>query len=59
MAKTIYKFHKLVFDTGDSSLECFNRMTQNYAWAVAAGSGQMLKDGEMSLLNITRRNNDR
>ena len=23
--KIIYKFHKLVFDLGDSSLECFNR----------------------------------
>jgi len=34
--KSIYRFHKLVFDSGDSgdggdsSLECFNRAIQNY-----------------------------
>jgi len=28
--KTIYRFHKLVFDRGDSSLEYFNRATQKY-----------------------------
>ena len=27
---TIYRFHKLVFDRRNSSLECFNRATQNY-----------------------------
>jgi hypothetical protein len=39
--KTIHRFHKLAFDRGDSSLECFNRSTQNYGssqfkfWTVA------------------------
>lgn len=28
--KTIYRVHKLVFDKGDRSLECFNRVIQNY-----------------------------
>jgi hypothetical protein len=31
--KSIYRFHRLVFDSGDSgdsSLECFNRAIQNY-----------------------------
>ena len=27
--KSIYRFHKLAFDRGHSSLECFNRSTQN------------------------------
>jgi hypothetical protein len=29
-AKTIYMFTKLVFDRGDSNLECFNRTIYNY-----------------------------
>jgi len=28
--KTIYRFHRLVFDRGNSSRKCFNRATQNY-----------------------------
>jgi hypothetical protein len=28
--KTIYRFHKLVFDWGGNSLECFNWATHNY-----------------------------
>ena len=28
--KTIYRFHKLVFDKWDSSIDFFNRATQNY-----------------------------
>jgi hypothetical protein len=28
--KTIYGFHKLVYEWGESSLECFNRETGNY-----------------------------
>ena len=26
----IYRFHRLVFDRGNSSSKCFNRATQNY-----------------------------
>ena len=39
-ANTIYIFHKLEFDRGDSSLECFNRTNQNY-WLVTASSSQI------------------
>jgi hypothetical protein len=30
--KPIYRFHRFLFDRGDSTLWCFNRATQNY-WA--------------------------
>ena len=44
--KTIYRYHKLVFNRGVSTNECFNQAT------VTASSSQMLYKGEMILLFV-------
>ena len=42
--KTIYRFHKLLFDRGDSSLQCFNWATQIYRlWQLVPDSHSNLQ----------------
>ena len=48
---TINRFHKLVFDRGDSSFECFNRATQK-VWVVAVGSSQISYKGKTILVFV-------
>ena len=57
--KTIYRFNKLVFYTGDSSLEYFNRATQNYAlWQPAPVIYLKREKWLLSLLNLTMKDEE-
>lgn len=58
--KTIYRFHKLVFDRGDSNLECFNRATQKYGlWQSILVRYHTREKRFLCLLSLTRRDNER
>ena len=48
--KTVYRLNKVVFNRGDSSLECFNRVTHNYQ--LAAGSSQISYEGRTILVFV-------
>ena len=56
----IYRFHKLVFHRGDSSLECFNWANENYGlWQSDLVRYNTEGKQFLSLLNLRRRDNER
>ena len=50
--KSIYRFHKLAFDRGDSIFDCFNRASINYVWVVVAGSSQISYEGKRLYMGL-------
>jgi len=40
--KTIYRFHKLVLERVDNSLECFTRATQNYMQGLSSMKNRLV-----------------